>query len=286
MTRILSACLVALVAALLASTRSAETYYDDTHYGFTYYMARACGYTPMQAHRVASADVGVDYSNPTEPIQWKRTTDYNPLLGDPEEPRVRFHAMRDDRPIKVQTREDADAAMELQQARLWRLAHRQRNPGVFLHFLQDKTSHYGYASLRGHWFPPGTFRAIQIYIGIKEGLGIPQRARQLEDPSLDVFDFGATTDYLSNKNGPPAAGMVLDTLQALARYMTEVSTGQRLRPCPYDKILPVFEQLVDANPMSPTVAQYASQAYQKLGEPIKLEFGAPCQGRSKTSGMY
>ena len=25
-----------------------HAYYDDTHYSFTYFMARACGFTPMQ----------------------------------------------------------------------------------------------------------------------------------------------------------------------------------------------------------------------------------------------
>ena len=111
MTRFVTAGIVVLTV-LVWTARPVETFSTDTHYSLTYYMARACGYTPLQAYRVASADEAVDHSEWTEPIQWNK----EPLVPFPlvpfsrreqlrllgfavgaQMPRVRFHAFRDSR---------------------------------------------------------------------------------------------------------------------------------------------------------------------------------------------
>src|SRR5947207_2064631 len=58
-----------LVCFLLASVQPAAAYYDDVHYALNYYIARVVGYTPLQAHRLASLCVMVDYAHDTEPTQ-------------------------------------------------------------------------------------------------------------------------------------------------------------------------------------------------------------------------
>src|SRR5260221_411037 len=65
--------IVSLVLAflmLIAFTEGrAYAYYDDVHYALTYVVARHLGYTPLQAYRIASACVSVDYAPETEPVQ-------------------------------------------------------------------------------------------------------------------------------------------------------------------------------------------------------------------------
>ncbi|MCW3052158.1 MAG: hypothetical protein JWN14_1328, partial [Chthonomonadales bacterium] len=51
------------------SQRPAHAHYDDVHYTLNYYLARVIGYTPTQAHRMASLCYWIDYAPETEPTQ-------------------------------------------------------------------------------------------------------------------------------------------------------------------------------------------------------------------------
>ena len=89
----------AVLGLSLLAPRPAAAYYDDVHYVLTYYIARQSGYTPLQAHRVASACSMVDWDPDTEPVQplGQGLLVFTPLDGKAQNPRAKFHAMRDDR---------------------------------------------------------------------------------------------------------------------------------------------------------------------------------------------
>lgn len=270
MKRIVTASGIALVIGIGLASRSVETFYDDAHYSLTYYMARSCGYTPLQAYRIASANVSIDYSALTEPVQ----ADKDPLFGGklpfgtvtgPQEPRVRFHAFRDSRP-PIKPPNVADAAIKTQEQQLWELSVRQRNPGVYLHFLQDEVSHSGYASFGGHWFPESV-RTIMT-----EGASDLLTHVNLADPNLP---YGATTDYLSH-DATNTSIMVNETLGALVRFMGASSSTQRPAACDYTRVAAVVSQLVAENKVPRTLLQqYPGQINKNVGKPFNLDEGTP-----------
>lgn len=200
-------------------SRSAWAYYDDTHFVLTYYVARLVGYTPLQAHRIASADVTVDYNPATEPVQSFLPTEPTQI------PRWKFHAFRSEvefpdaleRPEQAQK---ADEAIVGQRKFLYKQARDElMNPGIFLHFLQDEVSHKGYGSRWGHW-----------------------REKKLPLP------MGGTTDWLSYRNLKLHLDMVRTTFQYLSKYMSDVSPYQKPRPLPSDDTLKnVLKRLREVN---------------------------------------
>lgn len=216
MKRVAIASVVAVLLAGALTTQTVKTFYDDTHYSLTYYMARSCGYTPYQAHRLASADVSIDYSPLTEPVQSELQLSRGNELA--QEPRVRFHAFVDDRA-------SADAAVrsvDTHRRELEALEKQSGNPGVFLHFLQDIEPHKGYSSLGGHWVSP-TAAASNLLIG-------------------------ATTDYLSYRPNR-AYDMVDATLELLTRFLRTEIPAQRARTCARGQIGPVMSKLLVASPV-------------------------------------
>lgn len=231
----------ALMAMLVAgSVQMVDTYYDDTHYSLTYFIARSCGYTPMQAWRVASANVGVDYSALTEPVQDGRVQPW--ATDSAQVPRVRFHAMWD-----YQLGTDASLAPTListRKSELSTLGDSQRNPGVLLHYIQDEPPHAGYSSWGGHWFPSNS----------------DEQNRSMNRP------FGAMTDFLSSdqKN---ALSMVDATIATLTKFRRQMAPRQRSGlTCNTAAILPVLSALVKENPVSDTAKVYRELVAQRLEE--------------------
>jgi hypothetical protein len=270
----------ALICIFLLSG-SVQTYYDDTHYGLTYYMARSCGYTGMQAYRIASADVSVDTADLTEPVQKRRMAEAaavgsvaevvvnsaDPLRGDFQEPRVKFHAFRDARPVgrMMPTQaaiQLADDEIKKQENTLRGLAARQRNPGVLLHFIQDESSHKGYTSLGGHWASSSN-----------------SAVSTLAAPDLPE---GATTDYLQHDE-TAARNMISATIGALRRFMAEMPTTQRPAACtlaaiadvPDAKGRPILNLLMEANNVHSQPAQYVRQLPDAVGNALGVGPGAP-----------
>ena len=138
-----------LAAASAASLQVVTAFDDDTHYAFTYYMARECGYTPLQALRLASADLSVDSSAATEPVRGGEQATLR--FTQARIPRIAFHAFMDGQHHAANEENQAKAAIKIQRERLKLSAMSMRNPGVLLHFIQDEYAHAGYESLGGHW---------------------------------------------------------------------------------------------------------------------------------------
>ncbi len=162
---------LAMVFVLLLQVSTARAYDNDTHFWFTYYLAVEAGYTPMQAMQIASADVSVDYDDDTQPVL-PSIASFNAFRHPLEHfqyVRNRLHAlpMKSDimkaanlpdgywwDPVMITDKKTLAAAHAIVQARkkvAWAdtLAD-LRNPGVFLHFLEDTFAHDGFASYIGH----------------------------------------------------------------------------------------------------------------------------------------
>ena len=284
MNRTVATCAAALVAALFWGTSSVETFYDDTHFSFTYYMARECGYTPLQALRLASADVSIDYATPTEPVQGIKTAfsaaSYASLsllsvFAGPafssaaQQPRVDFHAMRDARNFGRGQQTEAEAAIKAREGVLQRTAIATRNPGILLHFIQDEPSHQGYGSVGGHWLSAVTAAEAKLQ-GRPAGpvRGRPVTVANPNAPSLAALDtladptlpLGATTDFLSYR--PERRNMmVAQTVEALSQFMATMSPRQHQRPqsCNGRAIQSIAEALARANKVTDTRQQYKDQ---------------------------
>lgn len=87
----------AAVVLMLLAPAPAGAWYDDVHYVLTYYVARRVGFTPIQAHRIASAATAVDYSPDTEPMQLGNQALHHFLAPNHRQqiPRWKFHAFYD-----------------------------------------------------------------------------------------------------------------------------------------------------------------------------------------------
>lgn len=225
--RNISVC-VGIAAHLALSPIPAHAYSDDTHYSFTYYMARAVGYTPLQSRRIASADVAIDsaYNPETEPVQFTYLAKVMSITGDNAQAiRVHFHAMLDEKhypnclpnPAALslyssQHHLEAKKALAANKMKLYNYCFdNMRNPGVFLHFLQDEYAHWGYGSKVGHY---------------------DFLAKMLANPAN--LTFGSRTDFLSYE--PSAAAtklyqipphrnqvMVRETINALRTFLPPTS---------------------------------------------------------------
>lgn len=148
-------------------------YDDDTHFWFTYYLARKTGYTVKQATQIASANLSVDYDCHTDPVLPGPDSfgDLFRLRKYHQRVRTNLHALVD-KQERTNYPEDSkttsllwdldpepddeylgrmDKSVDASQDRLWRLTLTSiRNPGVFLHFAQDRYPHRGFTSLVGH----------------------------------------------------------------------------------------------------------------------------------------
>lgn len=154
------ATLAAAFCFTLAAAASVRAYDDDTHYWLTYYLAREAGYTRLQAAQVASAAFSVDYESRTNPVLPTRTF-------HPQGVRARLHALvskkgekncrRDARKMKLPAAEEQaevekcveKLVLDAEQP-LWERALASGNPGVYLHYFEDKYAHRGFESRIGH----------------------------------------------------------------------------------------------------------------------------------------
>lgn len=196
----------------LLGVTPASAYYDDIHYALTYYIARQVGYTPEQAFRIASANVSIDWSDPTEPVQAGISAIY--FLPRAQEPRWRYHAFRNEILFNdaVGDGRDADAADAMirgQRTALWDAAAELGNPGIFLHFFHDEIPHAKYGTRAGHW--PVTEEADVRH---HERLGLT---------------IGGTTDWLSFWPIESNVSLVDQTAALLTSFMSKVSPKQQPR---------------------------------------------------------
>lgn len=231
----------ALVVASFLITLSApcaRAYDDDTHFWLTYYLARKVGFNPTQALQIASADVSVDYDHDTWPVlpfdlhledQRKR---YHALPSTKETEKCRDKVRKElglpgksrfslDKPkLSLAQRKQLEAgvyqcikpAMDQEEADRWTEAIATGNPGVFLHYFQDKFAHRGFESQFGH------LRASRV------------------------------PDYLSS-DPAKAKLMAQGTIQQLRRFMAETWKGRRLPAEPnWRTVELVVNDFIAANP--------------------------------------
>ncbi len=241
--------LILVAGTLGVGVAPAQAYYDDIHYALTYYIARMTGCTPEQSYRLASANVSVDWSPPTEPVQgiWPTTAT--------QEPRAKFHAMRDESRFPGSIGDGsnagdggknaiaADQAIRDQSVKLLVAGIEAKNPGVFLHFFQDREPHARYGTRGGHWvdtldtptgnpfmFPPITpMNLAMLFQHFPGGMGGTtdwlsfQHQKDPRDPEANVRLVRQTADILGTamrkmygvKDGRPC----LRALPASSEYM-------------------------------------------------------------------
>jgi len=160
---------IAITVTFLAT--SARGYDNDTHFWFTYYLARKAGFTPIQATQIASADVSVDYDDDTQPVLPEISTfsAFRHPLDHFQYVRNRLHALpkkseiirlaglpkgywwdpviiTDPKTLKVAH----DLVLEREREFWIATMSEGKNPGVFIHYLQDTFAHDGFASYVGH----------------------------------------------------------------------------------------------------------------------------------------
>lgn len=247
-----------MISLIVMNCRGAIAYYDDTHYGVTYYLARIVGYTPEQSQRLASATVSVDYSKATEPVQGE-----NMIVGPPgsaQTPRVSFHAFLDeviypDCQTNIEERRAAMLDVKKRERFLFQQAVKSRNPGVFFHFYQDEFSHSGYGSWGGH-FASRTAN--------KRGLPI-----------------GSYTDWLSSYDPAHHMKAIDATIEMLKSYMKSECPIQFAHLHKFDRAADVeslLAALIKANPWTygtpsgsvalPKVPDYGA-AYKVIGDALR-----------------
>jgi hypothetical protein len=261
---------------------SVQAYDDDTHFWLTYYLARKVGYTPVQALQIASADVSVDYDHETWPVI--------PMTMHLEDQRKRFHALPSSKetdrcrekarrelgfPEKsvfaraglsksewtLEQRRQIEAgvyrcikpAMDQEEADRWEEAVTSGNPGVFLHYYQDRFAHRGFESQFGH------LRAARI------------------------------PDYLSSDTAK-AKAMAQATIQELRKFMAAYWKDKPLPAAPNWKLIElVLNDFITANPSKVLLSDiYEVFDWDSDNVSIcKVYGGDDCEdGRTKPTDMF
>ncbi len=162
---------IAIAVTLGAFASPVAAYDNDTHFWFTYYLARKAGYTPIQATQIASADVSVDYDDDTQPVLPEISTfsAFRHPLDHFQYVRNRLHALPTKSeiirlaglpkgywwdPVIITDPKTLKVAHDLVAERkreFWRdTISKGDNPGVFIHYLEDTFAHDGFASYVGH----------------------------------------------------------------------------------------------------------------------------------------
>jgi len=241
------------------------------HYALTYYIARQTGYTPLQAYRIASACVSVDYDEDTEPVQKTGQAEllFTPFTGRAGNPRWKFHAMRNEDMFKDclgngKDAQLADGQVFKQEQALWSQSLGEGNPGVFLHFFQDEVPHHGYGTYWGHWpMLPG---CVAEY----KAAGLP---------------IGGITDWIAYR--PDDVLHLCETTNGwLSKFMDKDSPHQLYRPYYESEYQQLIAQMAKANPNPPALdtelkrqlyVQYYAQVaglghegWQNLVDPAEL----------------
>jgi len=252
MKRISRMFMVLIALSLAGVAGPARAYYDDVHFALTYYIARQVGYTPEQASRVAKADVSIDYSYRTEPVQMGSVSGFlSSEWGSAyaADPRWRFHAFRNQIkfPQSVDNgaqAADADRMINETQVWLWKQAIEDRNPGVFLHFLQDKVPHARYGSAFGHW-----------PLDSQDDTDAHQRMQ---------LTIGGSTDWLSFRDEQSNLEMVRTSFEALSQYLRHISPGQTPRAFDPNAFIDLLRAMRQANPVPPPLAGKTLRALIQL----------------------
>jgi hypothetical protein len=261
--------LVFLSIAMSLTAPRVNAYDDDTHFWLTYYLARKVGYTPLQALQIASADISVDY----DPQTWPVLPHSFSLQGQ----RKKFHAFPSTKQAKhcrkkvrkemgkdknssltLDERKQMESGvyqclkpeLDMQEAQRWDDALRTGNPGVFLHYYQDRFAHRGFESRVGH------LRAAHV------------------------------PDFLSS-DSEKAKLMAKETVRMLRRFMSEYFKNATTPAEPDSaSIERAVEEFVAANPSSLKMSEiYDEFDWNSTNVNVcKVYGGQDCANRKPTAG--
>jgi hypothetical protein len=148
-----------LVLGIVIPMQTAFAYEEDIHYWLKFKLGLYCGYSVNQARLIATGDQGVDANFSTEPT---KTSPFehggNPLSSDTYENlniKIKWHALPQDNPVS----DPGKGIPEIKQGQdaLYKRAMTEKNPsiklikfGQYLHYIEDKWSHWGYTYGVGH----------------------------------------------------------------------------------------------------------------------------------------
>jgi hypothetical protein len=211
--------------------RPALAFWDDIHYFLTYVIARYVGFTPVQAYRIACANLLSDYNEKLKPDQIpKGPGELEAILKKekkwPEEllrSRWRYHAFRNEsefgsilgsnKPDAIPDPREADVikAIEAEEKRLFERAQSFKNPGLCLHFVQDRFSHEKYGSIWAHLGNP-------LY---------PEEST--EKARQGNLAIGGTVDWLSAQDVALDSTLVQNSASKMQEFMRLVIPQQTRR---------------------------------------------------------
>lgn len=150
---------VILISAAIAPIHFVSAYEEDIHYWLKFKLALYCGFTPNQSRLIATGDEGVDANFATEPT---KTSPFahggNPFSSDTYENlniKIKWHALPQDNPVT----DPSKGVLEIKygQDMLYDRVNKETNPstklikfGQYLHYMEDKWSHWGYTYEIGH----------------------------------------------------------------------------------------------------------------------------------------
>jgi hypothetical protein len=167
-----SHCLSLLVCVFLIclTPQICSAYDNDTHFWLTYYLALKVDYTHTQATQIASANISVDFDSDTAPVLPKpQIRDLIRLNSHFSFVRLSYHALASKTDVKELAKPEvfywwdpmeetdknikrvANDLVTNRKTELWaETPSTKRNPGFFLHYLQDMFSHRDFKSFVGH----------------------------------------------------------------------------------------------------------------------------------------
>lgn len=258
-----------IAAVIVLHTSSVKAYDNDTHFWFTYYLAMKAGYTPVQASQIASANVSVDYDEDTQPVlpSIESFASFRHPLDHFQYVRARLHALPTKSeliriaglptgywwdPLMITDAKVLAVARELvaeRKSEFWKDTLRDgRNPGIFLHYLEDTFAHDGFASYIGH---AGYYRID--HLASDRG-----KAERMAFATLKYLIAFREVVF----NGKPAEQFAAPENLSLVRYFNNAKTAE---------IKAALQEFADANPSSGSEPNDLVKEWNNLGKKERRE---------------
>lgn len=158
---VLSSILILVLISSITLPHLASAYEEDIHYWLKLKLALYCGFSANESRLIATGDEGIDANFPTEPTKISPFENginpISPASWDNLNIKSKWHALPNDNPVSNPTQ----GIPEIQQEQdiLYKRVADEKNPstqlikfGQYLHYVEDKWSHWGYTVGVGHLF--------------------------------------------------------------------------------------------------------------------------------------
>lgn len=147
--KILSAVVVLLLLVTITTPKPASAYDMENHYWLKMKLAINCGFSFDQARLIAIGDWAIDVNSDTQPVK---------VGGGTDSSKWKWHALPTQNPDQDKsTTSPGNQEIKQRQHELFQRAlDTQGTPlklvnfGQYLHYLEDKWSHWGYTTFLGH----------------------------------------------------------------------------------------------------------------------------------------